>query len=106
MVYTVVTTERCSPVVFLTALQLIDYLNNGSVMVNILGKQYIRKSAVAARRGLTTKDMLKTDRGVFSRYLLLLQCKVVRVILSKLKQVFLVHLFLKTLTSVELSFEI
>ena len=49
-------------------LQLVDYLNTGSVLVKIMGKQYVRKSAVAARRGLTTKDMLKTDRGVFSRF--------------------------------------
>ena len=49
-------------------LQLVDYLNTGSVLVKIMGKQYVRKSAVAARRGLTTKDMLKTDRGEFSRF--------------------------------------
>ena len=47
--------------------QLVEYLNNGSVMVQIMGKQFIRKSAVAQRKGLTTKDMLKTDRGVFSK---------------------------------------
>ena len=47
--------------------QLVDYLNNGSVLVEIHGKQYIRKSAVASKKGLTTKDMLKADRGVFSK---------------------------------------
>ena len=47
--------------------QLVDYLNNHSVMVKIMGKQFIRKSAVASKRGLTTKDMLKSDRGVFSK---------------------------------------
>ena len=47
--------------------QLVDYLNTGSVLVQIMGKQYVRKSAVAAKRGLTTKDMLRSDRGVFSK---------------------------------------
>ena len=47
--------------------QLIDYLNNGSVMVQIMGKQYIRKSAVAAKKGLSTKEMLKSDRSVISK---------------------------------------
>ena len=47
--------------------QLIDYLNNGIVMVQIMGKQYIRKSAVAAKKGLSTKEMLKSDRSVISK---------------------------------------
>ena len=47
--------------------QLIDYLNNGSVMVQIMGKQYIGKSAVAAKKGLSTKEMLKSDRSVISK---------------------------------------
>ena len=47
--------------------QLVDYLNNGSIPIQIMGKQFIRKSAVAQRKGMTTKDMLKTDRGVFSK---------------------------------------
>ena len=47
--------------------QLVDYMNNGSIVVQIMGKQYIRKSAVAAKQGMTTKDMLKQDRGVFSK---------------------------------------
>jgi hypothetical protein len=30
--------------------------------------QYVRKSAVAAKKNITTKEMLKTDgRGVFSK---------------------------------------
>lgn len=48
--------------------QLVDYMNNGSIMVYLMGRQYIRKSAVAAKKGMTTKDMLKQDRGVFSKY--------------------------------------
>jgi hypothetical protein len=48
-------------------MQLVEYLNNGSVLVEIHGKQFIRKSAVAAKKGMTTKDMLKADRGVFSK---------------------------------------
>ncbi len=47
--------------------QLVDYLNNGSVMVQIYGKQYVRKSAVAGRKGMTTKELIKSDRGVFSK---------------------------------------
>ena len=47
--------------------QLVDYMNNGSIIIHIMGKQYIRKSAVAAKKGMTTKDMLKQDRGVFSK---------------------------------------
>ena len=47
--------------------QLIDYLNNGSVMVQIMGKQYVRKSAVAKAKGLSTKEMLKSDRAVISK---------------------------------------
>merc|ERR1711884_556939 len=31
--------------------QLIDYLNNGSVLVQIMGKQYIRKSAISKAKG-------------------------------------------------------
>ena len=48
--------------------QLIDYLNNGSVMVQIMGKQYVRKSAIAKAKGLSTKEMLKSDRSVVSKY--------------------------------------
>ena len=44
-----------------------DYLNNGRITMEIRGKQFIRKSAVAQRKGLTTKDMLKSDRNVFSK---------------------------------------
>ena len=44
-----------------------DYLNDESLTITIEGKQFIRKSAVAQRKGLTTKDMLKQDRGVFSK---------------------------------------
>jgi len=44
--------------------QLVDYLNNGSIHVQIVGKQYIRKSAVASRKQLTTKEMLKSDRSI------------------------------------------
>ena len=47
--------------------QLVDYLNNGSIMVQIVGKQYIRKSAVASKKGLSTKEMLKSDRAVFAK---------------------------------------
>jgi len=47
--------------------QLIDYLNNGSVMVQIMGKQYVRKSAIAKAKGLSTKEMLKSDRSVVSK---------------------------------------
>merc|ERR1719400_1838343 len=47
--------------------QLVDYLNNGSIMVQIVGKQYIRKSAVASKEGMSTKDMLKSDRAAFAK---------------------------------------
>ena len=47
--------------------QLVDYLNNGSIMVEVYGKQYVRKSAVAGKKGMTTKDLIKSDRGVFSK---------------------------------------
>jgi len=47
--------------------QLVDYLNNGSIMVQIVGKQYIRKSAVASKKGMSTKDMLKSDRAAFAK---------------------------------------
>jgi len=47
--------------------QLVDYLNNGSIMVQIVGKQYIRKSAVASKKGMSTKEMLKSDRAVFAK---------------------------------------
>ena len=56
---------KCSIDVFR---QLIDYLNNGSVMVQIMGKQYVRKSAIAKAKGLSTKEMLKSDRSVVSKY--------------------------------------
>ena len=49
---------------------MIDYLNNGSVLVQIMGKQYIRKSAISKAKGMSTKEMLKTDRSVISKYVL------------------------------------
>ena len=51
----------------MSVFQLVDYLVNSQVSVTVAGKQYIRKSAVAQRKGMTTKDMLKTDRSVFSK---------------------------------------
>ena len=36
-------------------------------MVQIMGKQYVRKSAVAKAKGLSTKEMLKSDRAVISK---------------------------------------
>merc|ERR1719328_920472 len=36
-------------------------------MVQIMGKQYVRKSAIAKAKGLSTKEMLKTDRSVISK---------------------------------------
>ena len=47
--------------------QLVDYLNNGSVTVYVMGKQYVRKSAVAGRKHMSTKELIKSDRGVFSK---------------------------------------
>ena len=37
-------------------------------MVQIMGKQYVRKSAIAKAKGLSTKEMLKSDRSVVSKY--------------------------------------
>ena len=48
--------------------QLVEYLNNGSVVVQVIGKQYVRKSAVARHKGMHTRDLIKSDRGVFSKY--------------------------------------
>ena len=48
--------------------QLVEYLNNGSVIVSVMGKQYIRKSAVAGKKSMHTKELIKSDRGVFSKY--------------------------------------
>ena len=45
-----------------------EYLNNGSVVVQVIGKQYVRKSAVARHKGMHTRDLIKSDRGVFSKY--------------------------------------
>ena len=50
------------------SLQLVEYLNNGSVIVNVMGKQYIRKSAVAGKKSIHTRELIKSDRGVFSKY--------------------------------------
>jgi len=47
--------------------QLVEYLNNGSVVVQVMGKQYVRKSAVAKHKGMHTRDLIKSDRGVFSK---------------------------------------
>jgi len=47
--------------------QLVEYLNNGSVVVQVMGKQYIRKSAVARVKDMHTRDLIKSDRGVFSK---------------------------------------
>ncbi len=46
--------------------QLVDYLNNSSVSIQLMGRQYVRKSAIAAKKGLSTKEMLKGDRKIFS----------------------------------------
>ena len=47
--------------------QFVKWLSNEFLMVEIMGKQYIRKSAVAKNKHLTTRDMLRQDRGVFSK---------------------------------------
>lgn len=47
--------------------QLVDYLQNGVLTIKVMGKQKVRRSALARDPGLTTKDMLKSDRQVFSR---------------------------------------
>ena len=52
--------------------QLVEYLNNGSVIVSVMGKQYIRKSAVAGKKSMHTKELIKSDRGVFSKYNLII----------------------------------
>ena len=36
--------------------------------MQIMGKQYIRKSAISKAKGMSTKEMLKTDRSVISKY--------------------------------------
>nr|XP_045611322.1 uncharacterized protein LOC123766295 [Procambarus clarkii] len=46
--------------------QLVDYLQNGVLTIKVMGKQKVRRSALARDPGLTTKDMLKSDRQVFS----------------------------------------
>merc|ERR1711956_198410 len=53
--------------------QLVEYLNNGSVVVQVIGKQYVRKSAVARHKEMHTRDLIKSDRGVFSKYVNSLQ---------------------------------
>ena len=71
----------------MNTLQLVDYLNNGSVVVHVMGKQYIRKSAVGRRKDLTTKDMLRSDRGVFSKYeklQLSFQITIIMIIISQM----------------------
>ena len=55
-----------------TIYQLVEYLNNGSVIVSVMGKQYIRKSAVAGKKSMHTKELIKSDRGVFSKYNLII----------------------------------
>ncbi|XP_047482876.1 kinesin-like protein KIF28P isoform X3 [Penaeus chinensis] len=47
--------------------QLVEYLNNGSLVINVMGKQRVRKSAMPRTNGLTTKDMLRSDRAVFAK---------------------------------------
>uniref|UniRef100_A0A2P2I1T5 Kinesin-like protein 6 n=1 Tax=Hirondellea gigas TaxID=1518452 RepID=A0A2P2I1T5_9CRUS len=47
--------------------QLCEYLRNGHVVVRVMGKQQLRSSAVPNNaKGLSTKDLLKQDRTVFS----------------------------------------
>ena len=48
--------------------QLCEFLKNGSVVVRIMGKQQLRGSAVPLNaKDMTTKDLLKSDRTVFSK---------------------------------------
>ena len=47
--------------------QLVDYLNNQSVIVRLMGKQQVRKSAVAAKKNMSTRELLEADRGVFNK---------------------------------------
>ncbi|CAG0919052.1 unnamed protein product [Notodromas monacha] len=47
--------------------QLTDYLHNGEVIVQVFGKQRVRNSATPRGDGLSTKDMLKGDKAVFSK---------------------------------------
>jgi hypothetical protein len=49
--------------------QLTEYLNKGEIIVQVYGKQRVRNSAQPKRGdGPTTKDMLKGDKNVFSKY--------------------------------------
>ncbi|KAK3853922.1 hypothetical protein Pcinc_039564 [Petrolisthes cinctipes] len=47
--------------------QLMDHLKNGNLTIKVMGKQRVRRSAMPRINGLTTKDMLKSDRAVFSK---------------------------------------
>ncbi|XP_063871952.1 kinesin-like protein KIF28P [Scylla paramamosain] len=47
--------------------QLVHYLKNGTLNVKVMGKQRVRRSAMPYNKGLTTRDLLKSDRAVFSR---------------------------------------
>lgn len=48
-------------------LQLVDYLHSGNLSIKVMGKQRVRRSAMPRTQGLTTRDMLRSDRAVFSR---------------------------------------
>ncbi|RXG71196.1 Kinesin-like protein KIF28P [Armadillidium vulgare] len=48
--------------------QFIDYLMKESLVIKVKGKQRVRRSAIpASLQGLSTRDMLKNDRTVFSK---------------------------------------
>ncbi|XP_037069265.1 kinesin-like protein KIF28P isoform X2 [Pollicipes pollicipes] len=46
--------------------QLVDYLHNSSMSIQVWGKHRLRNLSGSIKH-LTTKDIMKTDRGVFSR---------------------------------------
>ncbi|XP_071522909.1 LOW QUALITY PROTEIN: kinesin-like protein KIF28P [Panulirus ornatus] len=47
--------------------QLVHFLQHNNLAIKVMGKQRIRRSAMPRTQGLTTKDMLRSDRAVFSR---------------------------------------
>jgi len=46
---------------------LVEYLDKESFVVRVEGKQHVRRSAVASRKKQTTKELLRSDRGAFSK---------------------------------------
>ncbi|CAG0885568.1 unnamed protein product [Darwinula stevensoni] len=87
---------------------LVDFLKNKSLVVDVMGKHRLRRSAMPRRAdGVTTKDMLAADRDVFSKTSSLMNgFKIDERIVDPQKQSIIVELLLMKKTQARLQLKV